>query len=525
MNKLVMLNKIIVVANKLYKMRQTHHCLLLFFIFFLFSCESDHKNLGEDPNSPPGLLSSNEELNNILSNADNLLEQGKIDAAAAEYNTATEDFPKEPAAFVGRGRAFTIQEEYADAQTDFEYAIGLDDAYAPAYLERGIMWRDREEYEAAATDFDRALELDPNYSDVHVGRGVMYELQGDPAAAFKSYGQAIQINPDNIAAYRNRGALLFSVFFDDPSALADFNRALESDDKDVNTLLNRALYHIAQEDWAPAQADINLAFDLGTNTASAYTMRAYIGHKLGNSTGVIEDFDRAVQIDPDYWQGYQLRMFYHLENESWRSALNDAKRVVELEADEQAQAYAYYIQGLLYEKEFEDVIEAREAYLKAINIMPNDVSFNLALATLYNYYLEDVDNALVYYDRVIELDPSNAEAYFGRGVAYLHFEIPNDERPLSDFSQYLRLADDSDPQQAELAQMAIDELTVTFSDILLTTFVEGFFEGLFSPTQASNANDDQFFYVQRQYFNPRTGGVQDTYCSGCQDRSFVVESP
>ncbi len=523
MNKVSTLHKIFTNSKKLGKTHHLYFCLLLFFTIFLFACNSDKENLENSPNPTSGLQSDNDALNSILATAEELLQQDRVDEAAEEYDTAVEDFPKEAAAFVGRGRVYTAQEEYSDAEADFDYAISLDESYAPAYLERGIMWRNDEEYEAAIADFDRALELNPNYSDVYVSRGVLHELQGDPAAAFKSYGEAIQIDPNNTTAYRNRGILFFSVFLDDPSALADFNRALEIDDTDVNAYLNRALYHITQEDWAAAQADIDSAFDLDTNAAWAYAIRALIGQGFGNSKGVLEDFDRAVQIDPDYWQGYQLRMFYHLEREDWRAALNDAERVVDLEADDQAHAYAYYIQGFLYETKFNDLQQARDAYLQAVNLSPDDVLFNLTLATLYNYFLEDANNALIYYDRAIELDPSNADAYFGRGVAYLYFEIPNDERPLSDFSQYIRLAGDSNPQQVQLAQDAIDQLTVTFSDVLLESFAQGFFEGLFSPTQASGSSDDPYIYAQTRYYNSRTQAYQEFSCSSCSQSTTLYE--
>lgn len=498
-------------------------CLILSLAILLFACNSDNDSVEQDSNS--SLLTDNDELNIILTDAEELLAQNRVDDAVEAYESAVENFPKEAAALVGRGRAYTAVEEFSDAEADFDYAISLNESYAPAYLERGIMWLNREDYEAAADDFDRALELNPNYSDVHVSRGVLYEMQGDAAAAFKSYGQAIQLDPNNTAAYRNRGLLLFSVFFDDTSALADFNRVLEIDDTDINALLNRTLYYIAQEDWVAAQADIDRAFDLDTLAAPAYAMRALIGQQLGNSTGVLEDFDRAVQLDPDYWQGYQLRMAYYLEQGEWRAALNDAERVVELEAADEAHAYAYYIQGFIYETVFNDVLQARDAYEQAVNLLPNDAVFNLTLATLYNYYLEDVNKAIIYYDRVVEIEPGNADAYFGRGVAYLYFEIPNDTRPISDFSQYLRLTDGSNPQQVKLAQEAIDQLTVTFSDVLLNSFAQGFFEGLFNPVSSSNTGEEPYLYVQRQYLNPRTGGLQDTYCSGCSQTTTVFEAP
>lgn len=494
--------------------------LLLLGISLLLGCASD-----EEAEVDGGLHSTNAGLNDMLIEAESLLEQERLDEAVVAYETAVSDFPQEPAAFVGRGRAYTIQEAYADAQADFEHALSLDETYAPAYLERGMMRREQGDYEAAAADFDQALALNPRYSAVYVNRGLLYERQGDPVAAFKEYGQAIQIDPNNPTPYRNRGTLLFTIFFDDASALADFNRALALDETDIQALTSRAMYYITYEDWAMAQTDVNRAFDLGTNAPQAYTMRALVGQALGNSTGVIEDFDRAVQIDPTYWQGYQMRMLYHFEQENWRAALADAQHVIELDAGEQSLAHVYYFQGLLHENYLEDFAQARDDYLQAVTLLPNNADFNLALADLYNYQFLDAPSALPYYDRAIELEPTKADAYFGRGLAYLYFEIPNDERPLSDFNQYLRLAGDTNPEQAELARYAIDQLTVTFSDQLLGFLAQSFVEDMLNPVASDEAEAEQFWYVRQQYFNPRTGGLQDTPCSDCQDRSYAVEGP
>lgn len=488
----------------------------LLLAFLLFACQD------EEPNPIDNQPSANESLNLILANVDELVQQERFDEALVLANEAVEDYSKEPAAFVSRGEIFTNQEAYANAEADFDFAISLDEEYASAYLGRGIMFRDRAEYDAAAADFDHALELAPALSDAHVQRGILHELQGDPAAAFQAYGEAIQLNPENDDAYYQRGTLLFTFFQDDSSALADFNRALAINEDDLNSLISRAIYYIVQEDWAPAQADIDRAFELGTNAAKAYTMRAVIGQGLGNSSGVLEDFDRAVQIDPGYWQGYQWRMLYYLDQSNWRAALDDAERITELAEGEATIAYAYYVQGLVNEIEYQDYFAARDAYNQAVNLAPDDAFFHAALADLYLIYLDDYQNAIAHYDRVVDLEPGNADAYFARGAAYFQLGIPNDERPISDFSQYLRLSGGSDPQKAEIAQQAIDELTITIQDVFVGTLIEGFLEGLTNPGSSSSSDMEQDFFLRTQYFNPQTGAYQDNYCSGCSQSTTAV---
>lgn len=491
--------------------------LVAIFLLAIMLGACRHKEGGLDSDAP----SNNAHLNALLAEADTLFEQEKFEEALTAYHAAVDQFPREPAAFVARGKTHLALEAYSDAQADFNYAINLDESFAPAYLERGNLFRIQEDYQAAAVDYDHALDLNSQFSAVYVERGIMHELQGDAAAAFQSYGDAIQLDNQNARAHEQRGILLFSVFDDDTSALADFNRAVEIDGTDMNALLSRAFCYVVQEDWSAAQDDINQAFALGSNAARAYVLRAMVNRGLGNTAGVLQDLDQAAQIDPDFLPAYMVRMFHHLEQGNGRAAFDDSERIIAMESETHSLAFVYYLQGVLYETEFAEYLNARDAYEKAVNLAPDDFHFNFDLATLYNIYLQDFERAIVYYTRAIELDPGYADAYWGRGAAYYQLGIPNDERAISDFGQYIRLAGDSDPQKFAVAQQSVDQLAVTSLDIFLEVALISIVESLSNPL-ASGETESPRYHIVRDYYNPRTGGYQSSYCQGCRERAISV---
>jgi len=77
------------------------------------------------------------------------------------------------------GRAQVNLGQYEEAMTVLNYAIELQDRYAPAYLARGILNADIGEYEAAIDDLTLARRYSPATFDLLLSTGRAYFLMGD----------------------------------------------------------------------------------------------------------------------------------------------------------------------------------------------------------------------------------------------------------------------------------------------------------------------------------------------------------
>ena len=93
-----------------------------------------------------------------------LVKQGRLDEALAEFAKAVATDPGDAGAYLGRGRAWYRKYDYQRAVEDFSKAIELDAGLERAYFNRGLAWRARGKSENAVADYDRAIELDPGHA-------------------------------------------------------------------------------------------------------------------------------------------------------------------------------------------------------------------------------------------------------------------------------------------------------------------------------------------------------------------------
>jgi len=147
--------------------------------------------------------------------------------------------------------------------------------------------------------------------------------------------------------------------------------------------------------------------------ADAYYNRGVAYCKVRNYMQAIADFDRAIEIDPEYSAAYYNRSLAYSKLGNYKQAIADCDRAVGINPK---YAAAYYNRGLAYGK-LGDHRQAISDFDRAIGINPEyaDAYHNRGLA---DGKLGEHRQAIADFDRAIEINPGYAEAYYGRGLAY-----------------------------------------------------------------------------------------------------------
>lgn len=101
----------------------------------------------------------------------------------------------------------------------------------------------------------------------------------------------------------------------------------------------------------------------------------------------------------------------------------------------------YLIMGDAYAA-LNDYDHALLTYNEALEVLPNDITLNLALANLY-YKTELYDKATEFYNKVLSLDNDNSDAMLGLGRAYLKIGFLSKSRQY--FKNYLNQKVEKDP--------------------------------------------------------------------------------
>jgi len=167
--------------------------------------------------------------------------------------------------------------------------------------------------------------------------------------------------------------------------------------------------------------------------ATAYYDRGNSFHNLKQYERNIKDYNKAIELKPDYANAYNNRGISYHDLKQYERAIEDYDKAIELKPD---YANAYYNRGTNYNdlKQYERAIEDFDI---AIELKPDYASAYNNRGVSYNG-LELYEHAIADYDKAIELDPEHAAAYHNRGNSYLGLELY--ERIRTDYDKAIDMA-------------------------------------------------------------------------------------
>lgn len=326
-------------------------------------------------------ISSSEELLTEIGDTYMLLK--KYNQAKTSYQKAIEQNEKYVPAHAGLAEAFLASNQLTKALEHCNAAIVLDGKYPKAFFVRGMVKARlcKEKESAAARDNKVRRELN--------------KLRKD---ALKDFTEVTRLNPSNKIKelnYLERGKLLLSMM-NFVFAAKDFERSLDQNENNTETLLKLAFTKLAMKKVAEARWHIDNVIKLDPNNAEAYNKRALTQE---NKNSAMADFNKAIELDPDNSDFYQNRgnLYAHMGNLD--KALEDISKSISLKDDNPA---AYMTRAAIYAKQKPP----------------------------------QLDKALLDATRAIELNPNNPETYTIRALIHRDkYEIAKDPKDLENFKK------------------------------------------------------------------------------------------
>jgi tetratricopeptide (TPR) repeat protein len=155
-----------------------------------------------------------------------LLSANKAANAIPYFDRAIGMQPAYAPAYVERALGRKMLGDEQHSHDDFEAAINLRPIDSNAYVHRALAFASQGRLERALTDLDRAVRLDGRSGKAHEYRGLVFFQLGEYKAAADEFDAAISLSPRILALYHLRGKarLLSGV----PAlAVKDFTRVIE----------------------------------------------------------------------------------------------------------------------------------------------------------------------------------------------------------------------------------------------------------------------------------------------------------
>ena len=231
---------------------------------------------------------------------------------AIEYfNRAIEIYPVSVKAYLMRGLAYSLLNDFERAMSDCDFVITNFPNDYHVYYYRGITFFNYEMYEKAIDDFDKFIQFierpgtDPDevsYAlDVYEYSVYAHEVLGEHEKALLDFSKAIEIEPGNDLLYFTRG-LVYRIMGNNEEAVADFTRAIEVNADVGEYYFERAVSLLNLKRFDEALADLDRALLLDgnySNDSLFYCHRGSNYFKLGNYDAAIENFTKAISLNPN----------------------------------------------------------------------------------------------------------------------------------------------------------------------------------------------------------------------------------
>jgi tetratricopeptide (TPR) repeat protein len=99
----------------------------------------------------------------------------------------------------------------------------------------------------------------------------------------------------------------------------------------ANDFVQQGIQKLETGDFRGAIDDFNQALEINPNLAPVYSYRGFARFLLGNPEDALADLTQAIKLDPNNAQAYENRGRIHLEMGNLQQAINDFTQAIEID--------------------------------------------------------------------------------------------------------------------------------------------------------------------------------------------------
>lgn len=163
-------------------------------------------------------------------------------------------------------------------------------------------------------------------------------------------------------------------------------------------------------DWRDTLIDLNKSIE-NPGDAAAYRARGYALSSCGDFEGAVQDFSKAIELDPAHAEAYVTRGLARIVVGDYGGAIQDSDMAIELDPD---YAEAYVTRGLARRNlaDYKGAIRDLNTAIKTnSDLFQKHYNSGCARSELGDYA-----GAIHEFNRAIELYPNYADMHFIRGI-------------------------------------------------------------------------------------------------------------
>lgn len=371
--------------------------------------------------------------------------------ALADYASAIKAYPTHADAYEKRAQIYYEQEKYDLADADYRQLIKLDQGSVMGYMGIGRNRIGQKKWDEAIEQFNRVANMYSDYSSVYSFRAEAYLGKEKWAEATDDIVKALSINGDNnafgliqvlkepavgmlkaklkIQGSKNPNESYWPYCIgvihehnDEYEKAIPFYEEAQHKDADDMNLRRIAQCYYALGDYEKALDNINYAIELDSTKTHYMTFKAEILHELGDVKGAIAEWDKYMEIYPEYGVGYYSRGWYKLLSGDDDGALDDFTMCITLVPDISS---PYMSRGDIYTRQGNTDL-AKADYEKVIELEQTPEAYS---HLHYAYQsLGEYDKAIAVMDTILAHSEDLKGDYYD--AACLYSRMKNKEKAL-----------------------------------------------------------------------------------------------
>jgi len=287
-------------------------------------------------------------------------------------------------AYFERGRARFALKQYQEAIQDFEnflqlppsetdrilYRVAPSDTFISgvatiqsagqeqAYYHLGLCSIALQEYDFAIFYLNEAIILNPQQPDFYAERGRAMTRLGENVAAIESYEKALDLDPDHLPA---RQGLAMVKTGGDTVLLAHLDQVIAENSGNSQTYKQRGFYRMSHNEDKRAIEDFSRAISLDPKDSESFFYRGKVHTRLKAWANAESDYSEAIGLDPVNPEYLLARGQLRYVNGQLEEALADFTEAIGQDPDF---ATGYYHRGITFQR-MGRVSEACSELLKA----------------------------------------------------------------------------------------------------------------------------------------------------------------
>ena len=346
-----------------------------------------------------------------------------FDTAVTYLQRALEIEPDLFWAHFNLGGIYQQQNESELALAEFETCVRLNPNYYPVYYRMGEIRLKQQNYIEALHAFESARKLNRKWEYPQYGIGLVYFAQGEMDRAREAFENITHQKKKFAPAYIKLGQVLATQgFFDD--ALAEYAKAAQYEPYSAQDIYELAVIFNEKSNTDGAIQLYQRTIETEPTHAQSHYALGEIFYASGNTEAALHHYQQALSVMPSikdtfyeplepYFAGLMTPDQAMPLLEKAMFVLSDDPRAyfyagtVEADAGNTEKAIQHYQKTL-------EIIEADTSYLQIELPLGNFIDTYFKLGELHHQQ-GDVDTAVGYFKRALELNPELADRFIVQG--------------------------------------------------------------------------------------------------------------